>query len=89
MAVGAELRRDGKDPCHCLNLALFFCPREVVAGLAEGEGCMFSVCSVCVRMEAKHQPSRLPGTRVVARDVFQCRKSFKILSSSAVVGCQQ
>lgn len=89
MAVGAELRRDGRDPRRRLNLALFFCPRGVVAGLVEGEDCIFSVCFVCLRMEPKHQQSCLPGTRVVAEAVFQCRKSFKILSSSAVVGCRQ
>lgn len=39
---------------------------------------MFSVCSMCVRMEAKHQQGCLPGSRVVAGVVFRRRKSFKI-----------
>lgn len=39
---------------------------------------MFSVCCMCLRMEAKHQQGCLPGTHVLAGVVFQCRRSFKI-----------
>lgn len=86
MTASAGLRRDGRDPHRCLNLTLFFCPLEVVAGLAEGEGCMFSACCTCLRMKAKHQQGWLPGTHVLARVVFQCRKSSKIRVHSQLSG---
>lgn len=68
----------GRDPHCCLNLTLFFCPLEVVAGLAGSEGCMFSVCCMCLRMEAEHRQGCLPGSHVLARVVFQCRESSKM-----------